>query len=71
MLHNVGEVRNRGGIIKISLLRDLRKREVMIDEQNERLSLLGRQLQTRSDTLGEECARFRVWPRPDRFTAIV
>ena len=71
MLHDVGEICHCGRIIKISLLRGLRKREVMIDEQNECLSLLGRQLQTRCDALGEECARFRVWPRPDRFTAIV
>jgi hypothetical protein len=53
------------------LLRDHGKSEVMIDEQNERLSLLRRQLQARSDTLGEKCARFRMWPRPDGFTAIV
>ena len=42
MFHDVGEVCHCGGIINISLLRGLRKREVMIDEQNERLSLLGR-----------------------------
>ena len=58
MLHDVGEVCHRRRIIKVSLLRGLRKREVMINQQDKGLALLGRQLQTRSDTLGKERARF-------------
>src|SRR5262245_702758 len=71
MLHNMGEVCHGSRIIKISLLRDLGKGEVMINQEDEGLSLLGRQLQTRSDALSEECARFRVRPSANRFTAIV
>jgi hypothetical protein len=67
----VGEVCHCGWIIKISLLRDHGKSEVMIDQQDERLPLLGRQLQTRSDTLGKERARFGVWSGANRFTAIM
>jgi hypothetical protein len=71
VLHDVGEVCHRRRIIKISLLRGLRKREVMINQQDKGLALLGRQLQTRGDTLGKKRARFGVWPRANRFTAIV
>src|SRR5215470_2025896 len=71
MLHNTSKVRNRGRIIKISLLRGLGKSEVMIDQQNKRLPLLGRQLQTRGDTLGEERARFGMRPGANRLTAVV
>src|SRR5438552_19206529 len=43
----------------------------MIDQQDKGLALLGRQLQTRSDTLGKERARFGVWPGANCFTAVV
>ena len=42
VFHNVGKVCDRRRIIKISLLCNLGKREVMIDEQDERFALFGR-----------------------------
>ena len=71
ILHNVRQLRDRGGIVEISLLSNVRKREVVIDEKDERLALLGRQLQAVRDALGENSARLSVRPGPDGFAGIV
>jgi len=41
VLHDVGQLHHRGRVIQISLLRNIGEGEVMIDQENERLALLG------------------------------
>ena len=71
MLHNVRQLHHRRWVIQISLLCDVRERDVMVNEKNERLPLFGRELQTRGDALGKKSARFRVRPGSDRLAGVV
>ena len=71
VLHNVGQLHHCGWVIQVSLLRDPGEGEMMIDEQDKRLALLGGQLQTGRDALGKERACFRVRPGANGFAAVV
>jgi len=51
--NNICELRNRGRIIQISLLRCVRERDVMIDQKNEGFPLFGRKLKTFGNALRE------------------
>ena len=59
------------GIIEISLLRHVRKSEVMIHEKDERAPLRGRKLEADRGALREKRAGFRMRPRPDGPAGIV
>jgi hypothetical protein len=52
-LHNLRKFHDCCGIIEIPLLRHCGQGEVMIDEPYQRFPLLGRQLQTGRNALGE------------------
>jgi len=69
--NNIREFHDRRGIIEIPLLRRVREADVMVDQKNERFSLLRRKLEAFGDTLGEKRARFRMRARANGAAGVV
>ncbi len=67
----LGQLDHGRRIVDVSLLRDVRKGDVMIDEEDQRAALLGRELQTRRHALGKKRARFGMGPRANAFAGVV
>ena len=64
--HDARELNHGLGIIEISLLRHVRKSDVMIDQKDERAALLGRKLEADRHALRKKRAGFGMRPRARR-----
>src|SRR4030095_16734592 len=65
------ELTHRHRVINVAALRDIRKRNVVIHQQDQHLAFGRTELQATRHPLCENRARFRMRPGPDRFASVM